>query len=124
MPEPDRPASGLMMARCETSVTRPAMFLGLPRKLSSLLILLALLGITAVDDWTMYVAVAVIVGMVWAAVREQVSNDWWGFDNWCASVTVDTRSLDSGGSDGWGGAKLCALPLNAIPLGIDRGATG
>jgi type IV secretory pathway VirB3-like protein len=112
----------LMTASCETVVTRPPMFLGLPRKLSALLIMLGVMAVGFVDDWTMAVAGVFVTAMVWAAVREEVAKDYWGFDNFLAWVTTDLRFLDSGGKDGWGGAKLCALPLSTkAPMGVERG---
>ena len=103
---------GLMTASCEVSITRPQMLFGLPRKLSALLIFLCLVSLVFVDDWKMWIANVAVTAMVWAAVREQVSRDLWGFDNFCAWMMTDFWFFDVGGSDGWGGPRLCALPLS------------
>lgn len=109
----------LQPASCELAATRPAMFFGLPRKLSSLIIFFVVMAVLLLDDVTSWIAAVVCGGMAWFAVREAVSADLWSFEVWVAWLFTDFRFLDAGGRDGWGGARFAALPLHpATPPGV------
>lgn len=114
----------LYRATCEVAATRPAMLFGLPRKLAATLIFLCVMGYLFFDTWQQYLGTTVCGGIAWWAVREAVASDLWGFDNWLAWLLTDfARFLDTGGREGWGGPRLCALPLRPNrPIGVSHAA--
>lgn len=113
----------LMSACCEVPATQPRMFLGLPRTLAAAIMGAGAQVLVFSDRWEVWAGTAVFCVMLWFAVKEQVSRDLWGFDNFLAWVATDFRFMDIGGEDGWGGARICAMPLNPEgPVGVSRHA--
>lgn len=112
MDSPEAAQVPLVSASCEVEATLPQIWFGLPRTLAVLLLGIAVLGVAVVDSWLVGGGSVASVSIVWVAAKGLVARDLWGFDNFLAWLVTDARFLDAGGRDGWGGPRLCALPLS------------
>lgn len=100
----------------EAAATRPPMFLGLPLRLSSLLVCIGALLLILTDSLKWQFCIAVGMGMVWGAAKALVARDLHGFDVWLVHAVTDGLALDR---PEWGGARPSALPLRpGAPYGV------
>lgn len=99
------------------AATRPPLTFGLPHTLSATLLLVAMLGLFAVDtgDFMTDTIFDVIwigaVGMIWSAAKIMLRADYHGWDIFLAWARLDARFLDT---KEWGGAHLASLPLRSM----------
>jgi type IV secretory pathway VirB3-like protein len=108
----EAPASNeLRSASCEPLATRPHMLLGLPRTLAGSLAFGCLMALLMESNLKQYATTFGILGVTWSTVKFLVASDLWGFDIFIAWCITDLTFLDRGGRSGWGGARVCALPL-------------
>lgn len=100
----------------EVGATRPPMWLGLPRKLSSLLVCLGGICWILIQPWRELAIALGTIAIVWGAVKVLVESDLHGFDIWLAHTMTSARALDA---REWGGLRAAPLPLRSpFPLGI------
>lgn len=101
----------------DLAATRPALTFGLPHTLSATLLLVAILGIFAIDygdfetDTILDVVWIGAIGMGWSAAKIMLRVDYHGWDIFVAWLRLDARFLDT---REWGGAHLSSLPLHSI----------
>ena len=99
---------GLTTESIEGAATRPPMFLGLPRKLSSILLCLAgmfWILISGVED---LVIAEIGLAMVFFSIKPLVARDYWGFDIVLVALGLNLRCLDV---RTWGGARAAPFPV-------------
>lgn len=112
-PPPEAP---LDEAVIEAAATRPPMFLGLPLRLSSVLVCVGALLLILTDSFKWQFGIAVGMGMVWGAAKALVARDLHGFDVWLVHAVTDGLALDR---PEWGGARPASLSLRpGAPYGV------
>jgi type IV secretory pathway VirB3-like protein len=115
---PDRSGQDEELEResIEAATTRPPMFLGLPRKLSSLLLALASICWILIDGWQQLIVAEIAILMLAGGLKPLVARDYWGFDIFLSWLFFTARCLDV---RAWAGARLASFPLRSSrPYGM------
>jgi type IV secretory pathway VirB3-like protein len=99
----------------EATFTRPPMFFGLPRKLSSVLLCVGSMGMIEIDGIINTIVFEACVGVAWGACLPLVARDYWGFDIWLNALNLNFAALDV---RQWGGVHLSSAPLQVHYFGM------
>ena len=106
-------AEDLVVMEIEGAATRPPMFLGLPRKLSSLLLCVGCVLFVIISS-TFWEAFEIgTIALLWFAIRPLIAMDYHGFDNFLVHAFIDWPRLDS---HEWGGTRFSPLPVQPTRL--------
>lgn len=98
----------------EEAATRPPMFLGLPRKLSSLLLALGSLLFVLTAAWKWQAIEIGGIAIVWFSIKPLVAIDYHGFDILLVWLRLDAACLDR---REWGGTRVAPFPLRVRSYG-------
>lgn len=104
-----------MEEEIEAAATRPPMLLGLPRKLSSLLLCIATLCWILIAGWIHLAVSWVAIGIIWAGIKPLVAMDYWGFDILLTWLRTSARAMDV---REWGGVRAASFPLRLRSYGM------
>lgn len=99
----------------EATFTRPPMFFGLPRKLSSLLLCAGSLGMVEIEGLLNTISFEACIAVIWGACLPLVARDYWGFDIWLNALSLNFAALDV---RTWGGVHLSSAPLHIRHFGM------
>jgi type IV secretion system protein VirB3 len=109
-------AAQLEEVTIEEAATRPPMFMGLPRKLSSLLLCIGSVLFVVTASWTWEVIEIGGIAIIWFSIKPLVATDYHGFDIFLVWLRLDAMSLDR---REWRGTRATPFPLRvAGPYGM------
>lgn len=91
------------------------MFMGLPRKLSSLLLALGALMFVVTDAWRWQAIEIGGIAIIWISIKPLVATDYHGFDIFLTWLRLDATCLDR---REWGGTRVSPFPLRTRPYGM------